>query len=48
MNRFWIAGGRPGEIGRREMNYQLATVNRLTISSATASALVAICCGVWS
>jgi hypothetical protein len=44
----WIDGGRIEEIGRREMKNQLAVVSLLTISSATASALAAICCGVWS
>jgi hypothetical protein len=44
----WIDGGRIEEIGRREMKNQLAIVSLLTISSATASARAAICCGVWS
>jgi hypothetical protein len=48
MNEFWIDGGRIEEIGRREMKNQLAIVSLLTISSATASARAAICCGVWS
>lgn len=39
--------GQIGEIGPGDED-QLAIVSLLTISSATASALAAICCGVWS